>query len=183
MEQPQNKEMEHRQRSWCTTTTLSCSNDTSLISLLKYGQNAPMSRMRMVTAGLIQFTSKWFNMNHIFFRPSILNLANMVFLLSAVKKKPHTTQINIFSLIFTTFTSFAFPLQPAKWRTSSLHYIKHYLPRNWELTGSCCFNICISIPLDQKITKSAKQTNSRSQMNTVLSIIYGKVKIYHVIGK
>lgn len=101
------------------------------------------------------------------------------------KKKTHTTHRNILSLIFTTFTSSAFPLQPAKWRTTSLHNIKHYeyLLRNWDLAGFCCFNIYISISLDQKITKSAKQTNCRSQMNTTLSIIYGKVKSYNAIGK
>lgn len=118
-----------------------------------------------------------------FLQTSSLKFVNMVFLLSAVK--PHTTYINIFSLIFTTFTSFAFPLQPAKWRATSLQYIKHYeyLLRNWDLTGFCCFNIYISISLDQKITKSAKQTNCRSQINTILSITYGKVKSYNVIGK
>lgn len=54
----------------------------------------------MVTAGLIQFTSKGFNMNHIFFRPSSLDFVNTVFLLSAVKKKTHTMHINILSNLY-----------------------------------------------------------------------------------
>lgn len=74
---PQNTRMEHMQNSWHTTATISCSNDTALISPLrfpKYGQNASMSRTRTVTAGLVRPASDWFSMNHSFFRPSGLNL-------------------------------------------------------------------------------------------------------------
>lgn len=68
-----------------------------------------------------------------FLQTSSLNLVNTVFLLSAVKEKNlHHAYKYILSNLY-LITSFVFPLQPAKWRTSSLQHIKHYAASSEKL--------------------------------------------------